>query len=80
MNIENQVFCKEKDQLVITATVAEGSRVLLTQEANFANTIITFESIPPGDYTCSIRVEDGTGPVETMQVPCGSTSGKLAEL
>ena len=66
VNINDQVFCEEMDELVITATIAEGSRVISTLETNFADTIISFESISPGDYTCSVTVEDGTGPIETM--------------
>ena len=74
VNINEHMFCDEMDELTITATIAEGTRVISTKEALFANAQITFESIPPGDYTCSVRVEDGTGPVETMQIPCASES------
>ena len=72
--INEHMYCDEIDELTITATVTEGSRIVSTEETSFANTRITFESIPPGDYTCSVRVEDRTGPVETMQVPCASES------
>ena len=73
MNVNERSFCDDSNELFITATISGGSSVILTEETSFADTTITFESISPGDYTCSVTVEDETGPVEAMQIPCGAT-------
>ena len=70
VDVNEQANCEGVDGLTITATIAEGTRTISTQEANFADGTITFESISAGDYTCSVTVEDGTGPLESMQTPC----------
>ena len=76
-DIDEQANCAGVDGLAITATIAEGARIISTQETAFADATITFESISPGDYTCSVTVEDGTGPIETMQIPCVSSAREL---
>ena len=71
----NVANCDGVEGLTITATLTEGSfnTNISTQQtaADFADGIITFRSISAGDYTCSVTVEDETGPVESMQIPCG---------
>ena len=72
VNVNERSLCNNVDELTITAIVIEGTRDLATQETvEFADTVITFEFISPGDYTCSVRVEDETGPIEMLQIPCG---------
>ena len=74
MDVNEQANCEGVEGLSITATIAEGARTISTQEANFADGTITFESISAGDYTCSVTVEDGTGPLESVQIPCQTRS------
>ena len=62
--------CVSMDELTITATIIEGTTILSTQETSFVDTIISFESISPSDYTCSVTVEDGTGPIQVVNISC----------
>ena len=75
VNVDEQTNCDGVERLTITATLTEGviDMIVSTQQADFADSIITFKSISAGDYTCSVTVEDETGPVESMQIPCGGT-------
>ena len=75
MNVDEQTNCDGVEGLTITATLTEGTTVS-TQQTDFADGIITFTSISAGDYTCSVTVEDETGPVESMQIQC-TPSGKF---
>ena len=72
VNVDEQTNCDDVEGLIITATLTEGT-IVSTQQADFADGIITFRSISAGDYTCSVTVEDETGPIESMQIPCGGT-------
>ena len=72
--------CDGQDTLTITATIADGDTIISTQEdTSFTDGSITFESIPVGDYTCTVTVVDGMEPIESQvqQIPCGNspTSG-----
>ena len=67
--------CDGQDTLTITATIADSDTIISTQEdAAFTDGSITFESIPDGNYTCTVTVVDGMGPIESQvqQIPCGS--------
>ena len=72
VNVDEQTNCDGVEGLTITATLTESDTIVSTQQVDFADGIITFTSISAGDYTCSVTVEDETGPVESMQIPCGS--------
>ena len=72
----NQHNCDGQDTLTITATIADGDTIISTQEdTSFTDGSITFESIPVGDYTCTVTVVDGMGAIESQvrQIPCGSS-------
>ena len=75
VNVDEQTNCDSVEGLTITATLTEGviDMIVSTEQADFADGIITFRSISAGDYTCSVTVEDETGPVESMPIPCGGT-------
>ena len=72
----NQHNCDGQDTLTITATIADSDTIISTQEeAAFTDGSITFESILDGDYTCTVTVVDGMGPIESQvqQIPCGNS-------
>ena len=71
VNVDEQTSCDGVEGLTITTTLTESDTVVSTQQADFADGIISFRSISAGDYTCSVTVEDETGPIESMQIPCG---------
>ena len=75
VNVDEQTNCDGVEGLTITATLTEGviDTIVSTQQADSADGIITFRSVSAGDYTCSVTVEDETGPIESMQIPCGGT-------
>ena len=85
VDVNDQHNCDGQDALTITATIADGDTIISTQEeAAFTDGPITFESISAGDYTCTVTVVDGMGPIESQvqQIPCsgdspttGTTSG-----
>ena len=76
VNVDEQTNCDGVERLTITATLTESTTVS-TQQTDFADGIITFTSTSAGDYTCSVTVEDETGPVESMQIQC-TPSGKYS--
>ena len=75
VNVDEQTNCDGVEGLTITATLTDGviDMIVSTEQADFADGIITFRSISAGDYTCCVTVEDETGPVESIQIPCGGT-------
>ena len=76
VNVDEQTNCNGVERLTITATLTEGNTIVSTQQADFEDGIITFMSISAGDYTCSVTVEDETGPIESVRIPC-TLSGKV---
>ena len=76
VNVDEQTNCDGVEGLTITATLTEGTTVS-RQQSDFADGIITFTSTSAGDYTCSVTVEDETGPVESVQIQC-TPSGKYS--
>ena len=69
VNVDEQTNCDGVEGLTITATLTESDTIVSTQQADFADGIITFRSISAGDYTCTVTVEDETGPVESVHIP-----------
>ena len=76
MNVDEQTKCDGVEGLTITATLTDGNLNISTQQTNYSDTVITFRSISAGDYTCSMTVEDETGPVESVHIPCTVDEGK----
>ena len=73
VNVDEQTNCDGAERLTITANV-----VASTQQTNYSDTMVTFssDSISAGDYTCSVTVEDETGPVESVYIPCTVNKGE----
>ena len=70
VSISNQANCDGVERLSINVTVNTLERIVATQAAEFADTVITFESISAGNYRCRVTVEDGTATVDSMEVSC----------
>ena len=70
VNVDEQTNCDGVEGLTITATLTESDTIVSTQQADFADGIITFRSISAGGYTCSVVVADGSETVESVQIPC----------
>ena len=77
VTVNEQANCAGVDGLTITATIAEGARIISTQQTDFADSSINFESLAGGDYICSVSIGDGTESIESMQIPCVAAAGKL---
>ena len=76
VNVDEQTNCDGVEGLTITATLTEGNLIISTQQTHYSDTVITFRSISAGDYTCSVTVEDETGPVESLHIPCKVDEGE----
>ena len=76
VNVDEQTNCDGVEGLTITATLSDRNMIISTQQTNYSDTAITFESISAGDYTCSVTVEDETGPVESVHIPCTVDEGE----
>ena len=76
VNVDEQTNCDGVEGLTITATLNDGNMTISTQRTNYSDTAITFESISASDYTCSVTVEDETGPVESVHIPCTVDKGE----
>ena len=72
MNVDEQTIANCDGALTITANV-----IAATQKINTSDTDVIFGSISAGDYTCSVTVEDETGPVESVHIPCAVGQGEL---
>ena len=75
VNVDEQTNCNGVEGLTITATLTDGN-LNSTQQTNYSDTVITFMSVSAGDYTCSVTVEDETGPVESLHIPCTVDEGE----
>ena len=73
VNVDEQTNCDGVEGLTITANM-----IASTQQTNYSDTMVTFssDSISAGDYTCSVTVEDETGPVESVHIPCAVSRGE----
>ena len=76
MNVDEQTSYDGVKGLIITATLTDGDTIISTQQTHYSDTVITFRSISAGDYTCSVTVEDETGPVESVHIPCTVGQGE----
>ena len=74
VNVDEQTIanCDGVEGITITANV-----IAATQKINTSDTDVTFRSISAGDYTCSVTVEDETGPLESVHIPCAVGQGEL---
>ena len=76
VNVDEQANCDGVEGLTITSTLSDRNVTISTQQTNYSDTAITFESISAGDYACSVTVEDETGPVESVHIPCTVDEGE----
>lgn len=76
VDVNEQSNCDGLDGLTINANIMEGDKIISSKMANFTNITITFlnEMIPPGDFICSITIEDETGPIESSNRSCAIIS------
>ena len=73
VDVNEQANCEGVEGLTITVSVIlTNYSITLTRQSDFADVTIVFPNVPAGDHTCSVTVEDGTGPIESMQISCGT--------
>ena len=77
VDVNERSNCDGVGGLSIRASVTNGTEVISTLQADFADATIMLRSVPPGAYNCSITVQDRIGPIETRVVPCGISYGML---
>ena len=74
VDVNDQYNCDGQVTLTITAFVTNGTNNFSIQtNADFADGPITLESVPVGEFTCTVGVVDGMRPIESQQVACVSS-------
>ena len=82
VDVNDQYNCAGQDTLTIIAIITSGDgTVINTHEgADFTDGPITFqESVRDGEFTCTVTVVDGVGPIEFQQIPCGNSPTSKCE-
>ena len=73
VDVNDQYDCMDQDTLTIMATITDGDgSVIDTREsADFTDGPITFGSVSVGEFTCTVTIVDGMGPIESQEISCG---------
>lgn len=79
VDVNEDTNCEGVDVLSITVIVT-GDATDLSQSVDFQDISVMLEPLSPGDYTCSVIINDGTGPIDSMEFPCIIDSEPSSEL